>query len=62
MVEWIKGKKTYIVSVLMIVVALVQTITGELSWSEFFSSDYIRMILEGFGLGFLRAGVTKSGS
>ena len=62
MVEWIKGKKTYIVSVLMIVVALVQTITGELSWSEFFSSDYIRMILEGFSLGFLRAGVAKSGS
>ena len=59
-VEWLKGKKTYIVSSLMVLASLLSVIVGDLSLSDFFSSSDFVTLLNGLGLGTLRAGISKS--
>lgn len=56
----LEGKKTYIVAGLLVLVALVQTLTGDMSWSMFFDSESFTTLLEGLGLASLRAGVSKA--
>ena len=58
--NWLKGKKTYITSGLMVLVALLHLITGEMGLAEFFASEHMNTLLEGVGLGTLRAGVAKA--
>jgi hypothetical protein len=54
MIEWLKGKKTYIVAVCMIFSGLGLILNGQ-------TQEGILVILNALGLGALRAGVTKSG-
>ena len=58
--SWLKGKKTYLVSALMVLVALLDLITGDMGIAEFFTSPHLSTLLSGVGLGTLRAGVAAS--
>ena len=58
--NFLYGKKTYIISGLMMLVALVELLTGGLSMVEFLSSPDLVLLLEGLGLSALRAGVSKA--
>ena len=55
--DWLKGKKTYIVAGLMVLASLLHLITGDMGLAEFFTSEQLNVLLEGVGLGSLRAGV-----
>jgi hypothetical protein len=55
--NWLNGKKTYLVSGLMVAVTLLQLITGQTTLQEFILSEHITTLLEAVGLGTLRAGV-----
>lgn len=57
--DWLKGKKTYIIAGLMVVAALLNLITGDMGLAEFVTSDHLNTLLEGVGLGTLRAGVAS---
>ncbi|KMP10842.1 hypothetical protein UR09_05085 [Candidatus Nitromaritima sp. SCGC AAA799-A02] len=57
--HWLQGKKTYIIATLMVAIGIVKLATGDMSLVEFIMSDDISILLEGFGLGTLRAGVAK---
>lgn len=59
--DFLKGKKTYIVAGLMVVVAVVNMITGDMTLIQFISSEHVMTLLEAVGLGTLRAGVAKVG-
>jgi uncharacterized membrane protein YkgB len=52
MIEWLKGKKTYIIAVIIGVVAT-------LNYLGVVIPEYVWGILAAFGLGFLRAGIKK---
>jgi len=58
--NWLKGKKTYIIAVLMVAVSLIHLLSGDMSLAEFVTSEHINALLEGIGLGTLRAGIGKS--
>ncbi len=53
------GKKTYIIAGLMVVVALINLVSGDISLVEFVSDPNLILILQALGIGFLRAGVSK---
>ncbi len=57
--NWLKGKKTYIVSMLMATVTLLQLITGETTLQEFIMSEHVTTLIEAVGLGTLRAGIAS---
>ncbi|MCH7622897.1 MAG: hypothetical protein IIB46_02315 [Nitrospinae bacterium] len=57
--NWLKGKKTYIVSILMATVTLLQLITGETTLQEFIMSEHVTTLIEAVGLGTLRAGIAS---
>ena len=60
--SWLKGKKTHIIAVLMVVIGGLDMITTDLSFDGiigFLMSDSVRTMLEGFGLSFLRMGVAS---
>jgi hypothetical protein len=56
--NWLKGKKTYIIAGMMSSVSLIHLISGDVGLSEFVASEHINTLLEGVGLGTLRAGVS----
>ena len=56
--QWLKGKKTYIVAGLMASASLVHLMSGDMGLAEFVTSDHLNALLEGIGLGTLRAGVS----
>lgn len=60
--DWLKGKKTYIVAMLMSAVAVVNMISGDMTLVQFVSSEHVMTLLEAVGLGTLRAGVAKMGA
>ena len=55
--QWLSGRKTYLVAALMGVLAMART----LGWLDEQSYQTVLGLLAGLGLGTLRAGVTKSG-
>jgi len=55
--NWLQGKKTYIVSGLMAIVTLLQLLAGETTLQEFVMSEHITTLIEAMGLGTLRAGI-----
>lgn len=55
--NFIKGKKTYIIAALLVLVALVNVITGDTSIAEFLESPDLLVLLNGLGLATLRAAV-----
>ena len=57
--NWLKGKKTYIVSGLMVLVTLMQLLVGETTLQEFILSEHVTTLLEAVGLGTLRAGIAS---
>jgi hypothetical protein len=57
MKEFLKGRKTYIIAFLMVLIGVVEGFTGG-GWSGVWSN--VEIILNGFGLGALRAGVAKT--
>lgn len=57
--NWLKGKKTYMVSGLMTAMTLLQLITGETTLQEFIMGEQLTTLLEATGLGTLRAGIAK---
>lgn len=56
---WLKGKKTYLIAGLMVLVSMLHLITGDMNLAEFVTSEHVNTLLEGIGLGTLRAGVSK---
>ena len=57
MTEWFKGKKTYILVGLGVLTVLTQTLAGDISFVEFFSSPELKELIMLLGIGTLRAGV-----
>jgi len=57
--NWLNGKKTYLVAGLMATMTLLQLITGETTLQQFILSDGVTTLLQAVGLGTLRAGVAK---
>lgn len=58
--NWLKGKKTYIVSALMVMVSLMQLVTGDLTLVEFLNSEQMTQLIEALGLTTLRAGILQA--
>jgi hypothetical protein len=58
--NWLNGKKTYIVSILMLFVSSLNLITGNISLNEFVSSDSMTLLLEALGFSALRASVKQN--
>ena len=58
--NWLKGKKTYIIASLMVTASLIHLFLGDISFMEFAASEHVNTLLEGVGLGTLRAGVTNN--
>lgn len=57
--NWLKGKKTYIIAGLMATTSLIHLLLGDMSLAEFVSGEHVNTLLEGIGLGTLRAGVSS---
>ncbi len=57
--NWLKGKKTYIVAALMALASLVHLLAGDMSIAQFVTSDHVITLLEATGFASLRAGVSK---
>ena len=58
--DWLRGKKTHIIAGLMVLGSIVKLVTGDMGFAEFFSSNDINTLLQGFGLSALRASVAKT--
>jgi|6_EtaG_2_1085325.scaffolds.fasta_scaffold00486_15 hypothetical protein len=59
--DFIKGKKTYLVAALLVLVGLVNALSGEIgAWQGVMDNALI--LLNGLGLGFLRAGIASGPS
>jgi hypothetical protein len=56
--QWLKGKKTYIIAGLMVLTSLVHLLSGDMGFVEFVTGEHLNTLLEGVGLGTLRAGVS----
>ena len=58
--NWLNGKKTYIISALMVVVSLMNLITGDLTLVEFLKGEQMINLFEAVGLTTLRVGVGQN--
>jgi hypothetical protein len=58
--NWLKGKKTYIIASLMVAASLIHLLSGDMGFAEFATSEHLNTLLEGVGLGTLRAGVSDN--
>jgi len=58
--NWLNGKKTYIISALMAVVSLMQLVTGDLTLVEFLNGEQMINLFEAVGLTTLRVGVGQN--
>ena len=57
MQEYLKGKKTYIVAALLVLVSLVNFLSGDIPLNEFLAGADLLVLLNGAGLAALRAGI-----
>tara|TARA_R110002167_G_scaffold51504_7_gene149037 strand:+ start:315 stop:503 length:189 start_codon:yes stop_codon:yes gene_type:complete len=55
----LEGKKTNIVSALLVVVSVIELITGDITLSEFLSGPNLLVFLNGIGLASLHAGIKR---
>lgn len=61
LVEWLKGKKTYVVAAAVLLIAVLEGIVGiDIPGAEV--TNPLPYILAALGLGALRAGVSKTSS
>ncbi len=58
--NYLKGKKTYIIAGLMVTVSIAQLIAGDISIGDIFTSPHFNTLLGGLGLGSLRSGLANS--
>ncbi len=58
--NWLNGKKTYIISALMVVVSLMHLITGDLTLVEFLKGEKVINLFEAVGLTTLRVDVGQN--
>lgn len=58
--EFLKGKKTYIIAGLMLLRAIFELVIGDIGFSQFVNGPYIMEIMAALGLSSLRAGVEKN--
>ena len=56
---FLRGKKTYIIAGLMVMVSIIQLVAGDISIVEIFSSPHFNTLFSGLGLGALRSGVAS---
>ena len=57
--SFLQGKKTHIIAFLMVVIAVVNYITGDLALVDLVGDPNLQLFLNGLGLSALRAGVDK---
>ena len=57
---WLNGKKTYIISFLVVFISLIHLFTGDLTLKEFLNGEQIINLLEAMGLSTLRIGVSQT--
>ena len=55
----LSGKKTYIVAGLMVIVAVINLVSGDIGLMDFLTNPNLILLLEGLGIGFLRSGISK---
>ena len=55
--SFLKGKKTYIVALLLVIISLLDVATGDLALADFLASDNLILLLEGLGIAALRHGI-----
>jgi len=55
----LKGKKTYILSILGILSQIVLVINGDITVVDLLTGEHLLILLNSLGLGTLRAGVSK---
>jgi hypothetical protein len=58
--NWLNGKKTYLVSALMVITSLTHLMTGDISLVEFVGSDHMTNLFEALGLSTLRVSIWKN--
>lgn len=58
--SWLNGKKTYIISFLVVFISLIHLFTGDLTLKEFINGEQIINLLEAMGLSTLRIGVSQT--
>ena len=58
--SWLNGKKTYIISFLVVFISLIHLFTGDLTLKEFLNGEQIINFLEAMGLSTLRIGVSQT--
>ncbi len=58
--NWLNGKKTYIISALMAMASLVSLVTGDLTLLEFLNGEQMINLFEALGLTTLRAGIQQN--
>lgn len=52
--NWLTGKKTYIVAALLVLVSLVNFLTGDMTFIEFVTSPDMLILLNALGIGSIR--------
>lgn len=57
--EYLRGRKTYIIAALMVMASIVKMVSGDISLVELVGSADFNLLLEGLGLSSLRAGIAK---
>ena len=57
--EWLKGKKTNIIAILIGLQALIGLLAGDMTFAQFFGSPEFTQLLAAFGMGAMRAGISK---
>jgi hypothetical protein len=53
----LKGKKTYIISILLVSISVVNLLVGDLSLQEFLRDPNLLVLLNGLGLAAMRNGI-----
>ena len=58
--QWLSGKKTYILVILGTVSVLIHWLSGDTTFLQFISSEEFTKLIELLGLGTIRLGVSKA--
>lgn len=56
---FLQGRKTYIVAFLLVLVSLLDLLTGDVALADFLGDPNLLVLLNGLGLAALRSGVAK---
>ena len=56
--NFLRGKKTYLVSGLLVLVSIVNFVSGDMTLAELLSSGDLVVLLNGFGLAAMRKGIS----